>query len=110
MIHMLSRFDLKTGHSPDTFIHDYQHFCDRMVEKDLALSTGKVGRRVRGTPMDTDDAGAPEYYVVMTFSDRQQLDRAYAYIAGSADDIDLIAHRQVHNAVVNPVFTCWQDE
>ncbi len=110
MIHMLSRFDLKSGHTLETFKKDYLEFCDRMIEKGLVVSTSTVGQRILDTPMDTDKEEAPEYYAVMTFRDRNQLDQAYAYIASSeSGSMDLDAHQRVNDVILNPVFTCWDD-
>ena len=107
---MLSRFDLKDGHAIEAFRGDYAAFCEQMIERGLAVSTSKVGRRILNTQMDTDIDDAPEYYAVMMFRDREQLDLAYAYIAdGSASEMDLAAHKRVNDAVENPVFTCWED-
>ena len=80
MIHMLSRFDLKPGTELEGFAADYYGFVERAKQLDLAVSTGKIGRRVSDTPMDTDADDAQEYYVIMSFRDREQLDRAYDYM------------------------------
>ena len=110
---MLSRFNLKPEFQIQAFRKSYNQFVERLVLLDLAVETGKIGRRIHDTPMDTDATNAPEYYCIMTFRNRDQLDRAYAYIAdgadGNATKLDLDLHHQIYEAVENPVFTCWQD-
>lgn len=108
MIHMLSRFDLKPGVDLQAFQSSYKVFCEEMRAKGLLVETGEIGRRVSDTPMDTDTDQAPEYYSVMSFRDRQQLDAAYDHIEGlrARDKADHVA---VSGAVLGPVFTCWQD-
>ena len=108
MIHMLSRFDLKPGVSFASFRASYVDFVERMRADGLVEATGKIGRREADTPMDTDDEKAPEYYVVMSFRNRHQLDEAYAYMT-DANAQDATAHAAVHEAVTNFVFTCWRD-
>lgn len=110
MIHMLSRFDLKPGTNVDEFKQHYESFMDRAKLLGLAASTGTVGKRVADTPMDTDAEDAPEYYVVMSFRDREQMDRAYAYMEdGGSDPSDLKPHSAIKFVVRNAIFTCWQD-
>ncbi|MEM9330409.1 MAG: hypothetical protein AAGA53_03720 [Pseudomonadota bacterium] len=111
MIYMLSKFDLSPDVDFKAFQKDYSEFVQDMRSMDLAVSTGNVGTRIADTPMDTDLDDAPRFYVIMTFRDRDQLDKAYRYIAtGQAKPEHLKSHQRVHNAILNPVFTCWQDE
>ena len=105
---MLSRFNLKPSVSIEAFRTSYKIFCEQMQDKGLIVMTGEVGEREAGTPMDTDDKDAPKYYSVMSFKDREQLDAAYAHIA-KLDDRDKAEHVAVHEAVLDPVFTCWRD-
>ena len=79
-----------------------------MKSAGLLESSGALGRRVSDTPMDTDDESAPEYYAVMSFRDREQLDSAYDYLS-DADVRERSAHPTVHHTVANFVFTCWRD-
>lgn len=108
MIHMLSRFDLKPGIDPATFQAHYDAFFEQMRAAGLAERTGKVGRREADTPMDTDDDNTQTHYVVMSFKDRDQMDRAYEHIVGS-DERSRSAHPAVHRSITNSVFTCWRD-
>ncbi len=50
--------------------------------------------------MDTDDERDHEYFVVMSFKDRPQVDAAYAYI---------LKHVEPGETSHNSVFICWQD-
>ena len=110
MIHMLSRFDLKPGFNPGEFAENYARVVDDMRAEGLAEATGAVGRRERGTPMDTDAVDAQEFYAVMTFRDRAQLDAAYERLLGDRTGLRrLPSHEYVKQAVSNPVFTCWAD-
>ncbi len=108
MIHMLSRFDLRPGIDPAGFQTSYVSFVEHMKAAGLVESTGQIRQRVADTPMDTDNADAPLYYVVMSFKDRTQLDQAYAHITTPQASEDA-GHPSVHQAVDNFVFTCWED-
>ena len=108
MIHMLSRFNLKPGVTPETFRKDYLDLVAQMKALNLVEGTGEVGRRERATPMDTDADSAPEFYAVMSFRDRDQLDRSYAYLT-DRDANMATSHPAVNSAVIDAVFTCWRD-
>jgi len=108
MFHMLSCFDLKPGEEIEIFQSAYIAFVDEMKRIDLVVSTGPIGSRQSDTPMDTDDARQHEYFVVMSFRDREQVDAAYAHILQHTGPSDA-AHDRVYTRVLNPVFICWQD-
>ena len=84
MIHLLCRFDLQDGMTLPQIQADYQRFVERMKINKLIVGSDEIGQRVHGTPMDTDAPDAAEYYVIMRFGDRQQLDAAYDFIARGA--------------------------
>ncbi len=108
MFHMLSCFKLKPGEDIATFAAAYAEFVETMQALDLVVATGPIGKRQNETPMDTDDERDHEYFVVMTFRDRAQVDAAYAHIErhfGPGDE----AHDAVYTRVTDPVFICWQD-
>lgn len=110
MIHMLSKFDLEPGTELKEFEDSYYAFFERVEKLGLAEETGRIGRRLADTPMDTDAADAQEYYVIMSFRDREQLDCAYEYM--DAAEVPLEEHEPhsaVKNIVRNAVFTCWQE-
>ena len=105
---MLSCFNLKAGEQIDSFTRSYLNFVDEMKAIDLVEGSGPIGRRQSDTPMDTDDERDHEYFVVMTFRDREQVDRAYAHIMQHFGPGDA-AHDSVYTRVSEPVFICWQD-
>ncbi|MCP4301398.1 MAG: hypothetical protein GY783_12490 [Gammaproteobacteria bacterium] len=108
MFHMISCFNLKPGEDIESFRFAYACFVDEMKRVDLVESSGPVGRRQNDTPMDTDDARDHQYFAVMSFRDRVQVDAAYDHImqhVGTTDD----AHDAVYMRVLDPVFICWQD-
>ncbi len=110
MIHMLSKFDLKSGIKFSEFKQDYSQFIDTIGKLNLIKSAGPVGRRLKEGPMDTAGDDEPEFYSIMSFKDRSQLDAAYEYLLDPAvPDKDKITHHKIHRAVINSVFICWQD-
>ena len=108
MFHMLSCFNLQPGEDIETFRSNYIAFVDEMKQIDLVESTGPIGHRQSDTPMDTDDERDHEYFVLMSFRDREQVDAAYAHIEKHFGPSDA-AHDNVYPKVLNPVFICWQD-
>ena len=108
MFHMLSCFNLKPGEEIGAFRSAFRNYVDEMKRIGLVESTGPVGNRQSDTPMDTDDERDHEYFVVMSFRDREQVDAAYAHIMHHAGPSD-IAHDSVYTKVMDPVFICWQD-
>ena len=108
MFHMLSRFNLPPDEDISSFCGRYRAFAEQMQRLDLLVEAGPIGCRQRDTPMDTDAGRDHQYFSIMTFRDRAQVDAAYAHILahiGPADD----AHNHVYTRVADPVFTCWQD-
>ena len=108
MFYMLSCFSLKPDVSIDDFGLSYSAFVEEMKLAGLVESTGKIGRRQKDTPMDTDDERDHEYFVVMSFLDRTQVDRAYAHIMRHIEPGEK-THDSVYSKVVDPIFICWQD-
>ena len=108
MFHMLSCFDLKPGQHIADFRLAYVAFVEEMKTAGLVESTQEMGRRQRDTPMDTDNERDHEYFVVMSFRDRAQVDASYAHIKKHIEPGDA-THNSVYTKVVNPVFICWQD-
>ncbi len=107
MIHMLSSFDLKPGEAFASFADDFAAFLADLRAQDVIVDAGPLARRVENTPMDTDEARTQQYYSVMSFRDRAQLDAAYAHIearrAGTA------SHLRMYRRLTNSVFLCWED-
>jgi hypothetical protein len=110
MIHMLSNFDLKTGVNEREFVLAYGDFIDAIQNLNLIVKSDPVGRRVSNTPMDTAPENGPEYYSIMSFHDRKQLDAAYAHFLGlQSVTEEKSAHLRIHRMIENAVFTCWED-
>lgn len=108
MFHMLSCFDLKPGEEIDVFRLAYYEYVGEMKRIGLVEGTGPIGKRQSDTPMDTDDERDHEYFVTMSFRDREQVDAAYEHIMQHTGPGDA-AHDGVYTRVSNPVFICWQD-
>ncbi len=108
MFHMLSCFKLKPGEDINSFRRNYDAFVADMKSIDLVVASGPIGRRQSDTPMDTDDERDHEYFAIMSFRDRTQVDAAYAYIKRHVEPGE-ITHNNVIARIVDPVFICWQD-
>ncbi len=108
MFHMLSCFDLKPGEDIDAFQTAYSEFVADMKSTDMVEDSGPIGRRQSDTSMDTDEERDHEYFSIMTFRDRAQVDVAYAYIMKHVEPGES-SHNSVLEKVENPVFICWQD-
>ena len=108
MMHMLSCFDLEDGTDIDSFRARYTAFFEEMKDAGLVEATGPIGRRVSDTPMDTDDERDHQFFVVMSFRDRPQVDAAYAHIESHLAPGEE-EHAGVMGMVSGPVFVCWQD-
>ena len=104
MIQMLSRFDLKPDIATADFQASYAAFIALLVSEGLIENSGQVCRRLSNTPMDTDAEDAPEFYTIMTFRDRSQLDAAYTRFKKS-----MAGHEAVFTSVCNSTFTCWEE-
>ena len=108
MFHMLVCFDLKPGVSVVQFRSAIVTFAEHLRGLDLAQSVSQIGKRQSDTPLDTDCQRAHEYFVAMSFRDRNQSDAAYKYLKAHAEPGESI-HKAVYSQVANPVFTCWSD-
>jgi len=108
MFHMLSCFDLAPGVDAGAFQAEYMEFVEEMRRLGLVEGTGPLSRRQSDTPMDTDEERGHQYFLLMTFRDRAQVDAAYAHIQAHRGPGDAI-HKSVYGKVRNAVFTCWQD-
>ncbi len=108
MFHMLTCFDLKPGIGIEAFRAAYLGFVEHMRSIDLVAFTGPIGRRQRDTRMDTDGERDHEYFVIMSFRDRAQVDAAYALLAAHEEPADA-AHDAIYSKIRNQIFICWQD-
>jgi len=108
MYTMLSAFDLKPGIELAMFRSRYADFMSAMCEAGLVESAGPLQLRVSNTPMDTNEAWTHQFFTLMTFRDREQLDASYDVIAGRTG-AGFAEHIDVRRWVKNPVFTCWAE-
>lgn len=108
MIHMLSAFDLKPGEDLAAFRTAYAAFVAELYDADLIAASGPVGRRLSETPMDTDDRSL-DYFSVMSFRNRAQMDAAYAHIETRLDPATK-PHKDMYRRIMNSVFLCWQED
>ena len=108
MFHMLTCFDLEPGIGIGAFRAAYLDFVEYLRGIDLVESTGPIGRRQSDTRMDTDSERDHQYFVIMSFRDRAQVDAAYAKIAPREEPAESV-HVAVYSKIRNPIFICWQD-
>jgi hypothetical protein len=108
MFHMLTCFSLKSAASIDDFRQSLADLEAHLKELDLVHSTGSIGRRHRHAIMDTDAERDHEYYVIVSFRDRAQCDRAVEYVLPHKEPVESI-HKAVYSNVEDAIFTCWED-
>ena len=108
MFYMLSSFDLKPEQSISEFQNDLQSFTELLIQHDLILDCGPVGKRELNTILDTDEERSQEYYVLMTFRDKAQSDKAVKFIYQKPLEETAI-HPQLYSRADNMIFTCWED-
>ena len=108
MLYMLSSFDLKSGEKFTIFSRDYDAFLTNLIEADIIVGAGPMGKRVTDTPMDTEIAHTQMYYSVMYFRDRAQLDAAYAHIEARGQP-GTATHIKMYRRLTNTSFLCWED-
>lgn len=105
---MLTCFDVKPEVEIGSFRTSYLEFVEFMKSIDLVASTGPIGERQSDTIMDTDNERDHGYFVVMSFRDRVQVDRAVELLS-SHEEPSESAHKKVYSKVENQIFICWQD-
>ena len=108
MVHMLSCFNLAPGEALEHMQQDIARFSDELLGAGLVRSVSRVGRRFRHPVMDTDSDRNLEFYLIITFEDRAQCDRAVAEVFRHEGSLDS-AHASVLGPVSDPVFVCWED-
>ena len=106
---MLSAFDLAPGADETEFRALYDAFVNQLLQQGLIVTATPVGRRLSATPMDTDRERSQEFFSVMGFSDRSQLDAAYAHIESRLRPATA-PHSDMYRHISNAVFLCWQDD
>jgi hypothetical protein len=108
MFHMLTCFNLKDGIEIAEFKANYSDLVSYMQSMGMVENTGPIGRRQSDTPMDSDSERDHKYFVIMSFRDRAQVDRAYAHLAPHEEPAETI-HHAVYSKAQNPIFICWED-
>lgn len=108
MFHMLTCFNLKDGETIEGFRDAYAGFVAHMRQIGLVEGTGPIGERQKDTSMDTDDERDHAYFVIMSFRDRAQVDRALSLLYRHENPSDS-AHARVHSKIRDQIFICWQD-
>ncbi len=108
MFHMLTCFNLEPAISIDEFRQSLADFAAHLKEIDLVHSTSPIGRRHRHTIMDTDAERDHQYYVIVSFRDRAQCDRAVEYVLPHEEPVESM-HRAVYSNVKDAIFICWED-
>jgi len=108
MFHMLTCFDLKPGIGIEELRAAYADFVKYMKRIDLVDGSGPIGQRQSDTPMDSDAERNHQFFVILSFRDRAQVDAAYAHLAPHEEPAES-AHKSVYAKVRNQIFICWQD-
>ena len=108
MFHMLTCFNLMPGIEIGAFRAAYRDFVEHMRGVDLVEGTGPIGLRQSDTKMDSDGERDHQYFVVMSFRDRAQVDAAYKKLSQHVDPEES-AHEAVYSKVTDQIFICWQD-
>jgi hypothetical protein len=108
MFHMLVCFNLKPEVEIDQFQRAISTLTEHLHGLDLAQGVSAIGKRQSDTPLDTDRERSHEYFVTVSFRDRDQSDSAYRYLKAHAEPGESI-HKAVYSRVANPVFICWND-
>lgn len=108
MYHMLSCFNLRPGVGTMELSTSVKAFDAHLQEAGLVQCTGPIGKRDKHPVMDTDEQRDLDYYFIMTFSDREQCDRAVEYIYSQDLSAETI-HGSVFSKVDDAVFICWED-
>jgi hypothetical protein len=108
MFHMLTCFNLKPEVSIGEFSQSIADLTKHLKDRELIHATGPIGRRQRHEIMDTDSERDHEYFVIMSFRDREQCDRSVDYVLPHEEPVESI-HEKVYSKVADPVFICWED-
>ena len=105
---MLTCFDLKPKHSIEEFQKSLAHYTAHMHELDLVESHSPIGLRQSDTILDTDDERQQKYFMIMHFQDREQSDRAVAYIKNLEEPAKSL-HTNTYSKTQNLIFISWED-
>ena len=102
------RGNLDDGETIEGFVGALDKLNEHLIEADLIVSTGPVGRRQRDTIMDTDEERDHEYFFLMSFRDRAQCDLAVAHMYRKQEPTETL-HLAAYRQIEDPVFICWED-
>jgi len=105
---MLTCFDLKSEHTIEEFQQSLADYSSHMQELDLVEGHSPIGLRQSDTILDTDDERKQKYFILMHFRDREQSDKAVAYIK-SLKEPGKSLHTQAYSQTQNLIFISWQD-
>ena len=105
---MLTCFDLKPKHSIEEFQKSLTHYTTHMHALDLVESHSPIGLRQSDTILDTDNERNQKYFVIMHFRDREQSDRAVAYIKNLEEPAKSL-HTNAYSKTQNLIFISWKD-
>ena len=105
---MLSCFRLAEGSSIDDYQAALEVFSRQLVALDLVEDVGPVGERRDDTILDTDEDRDHTHFLVMSFRDRAQADRAVAHIEERVQP-GVGLHNTMYSHITDPVFICWED-
>ncbi len=105
---MLTCFDLKPKYTIQEFQKSLANYSAYMHELDLLEAHSPVGLRQSDTILDTDDERKQKYFMIMHFRDREQSDKAIAYIKSHKEPGKSL-HEKVYSQAQNLIFISWQD-
>lgn len=108
MFHMLTCFNLDAGTDIADFRDALETFTAHMKSAGLVESCGSIGQRQSDTRLDTDAERDHQYFVVMSFRDREQSDRALTELYKHEGRSERL-HHAVYSRAKDPIFICWQD-
>ena len=108
MFHMLACFNLRPEENETEFRQSVAEFTAHLTNSQLIHSSGRVGRRQRDTIMDTDGERDPEFFLLLSFRDREQCDQAIQQVFARLDPVDSV-HRTVYSMIKDEIFICWED-
>jgi hypothetical protein len=105
---MLTCFDLKPKHTIEEFQKSLDNYSSFMQEHDLGEGHSPIGLRQSDTILDTDDERKHKYFMLMHFRDREQSDKAVAYIKSHKEPGKSL-HTKAYSQTQNLIFISWQD-
>jgi len=79
-----------------------------MQEQELGVGHSPIGLRQSDSILDTDDQRKHKYFMLMHFSDREQSDKAVAYIK-SQEEPGKSLHVKAYSQTQNLIFISWED-